>query len=102
MNRAIAVSALFFHGIAVSAAPPPLHDPQVVVIFADVTSSLTIEQNKEVGELTKGIIVHLPPRTTYRVYMIQADPDDKPIKGEIRGADDDDDAEVRANEIKKA
>jgi hypothetical protein len=50
-----------------------------VVIFADVTSSLTVEQNKKVADLTKKIIVHLPPFTAYRVYTIQADPEEEPI-----------------------
>ncbi len=81
--------ALCWFGSSASAAaqPPRLPDPQVVVVFADVTSSLSVKQNRRVGELTKEVILHLPPLTTYRVYLIQADPDEEPIgRGAISSA----------------
>ena len=90
--------ALCWLGISARAAlqSPRLPDPQVVVIFADVTSSLTVKQNRRVAELTKEVILHLPPLTTYRIYLIQADPDEEPIgRGVIGRARNSREAEKR-------
>jgi len=103
MSRAAVLSALVLYSLALYAAPaqePRVRDPRVVVIFADVTSSLSVEQNKRVAELTKSVIVNLPPLTKYRLYLIQADPDVDPIDaGTIRSAQGPQDAKKRTTQI---
>ena len=103
MTRALMLLSLtLYSGIAYaeSSHTQRIPDPRVVVIFADVTSSLTVDQNKRVAKLTKDVIVHLRPLTDYRVYLIQADPDEEPIdQGTIRSATGPRDEKKRAEEL---
>jgi hypothetical protein len=102
MKRVFLVCALCWLGSSASAAAPPsrLSDPKTVVIFADVTSSLSVMQNRHVAELTKQVIFHLPPLTTYGIYLIQADSDEAPIaRGTIRSARNSEDAVRRRQEL---
>lgn len=50
--------------------------PQIartVLVFADVTSSLSTQESDRVGQLTAEVLESLPPGTYFAVYAIQAD-----------------------------
>lgn len=68
------VAAVLLVAVSIAAAPPqPPQMPRTVLIFADVTSSLSVRESDRVGELTAQALASLSPGTRFAVYAIQAD-----------------------------
>jgi hypothetical protein len=71
--------SIAFIFIALFALPLPARPSKHVIIFADVTSSLSPDEMGRVASTTSEIIGALPPETRVAVYTIQIDPDAPPL-----------------------